>query len=184
MKITGVIIAGGKSLRMGYDKKQIEYSGKTFLDKAIELLSNITDEVIVSSNEELPIDIHIIKDEIEEAGPMGGIYTVLKNIQNDLALVIPADLPLLTEEVLQHLIKAYDQKSPACVYEVNEHLEALVGLYRKDILPAMEQQLALGEYKLQELLEKVIAQKISGDLFVQNFININTPQDLDRLKNV
>ena len=184
MKITGVIIAGGKSQRMGYDKRYIEYSGKSFLERAVELLSNITDEVVVSGNEDLPTHLHVIKDEIEEIGPIGGIYSVLKNINNELALVIPADLPLLNEEVLQFLINAYDGKSKACIYEVDEQLEALVGLYHKNILPAMEQQLVQGEFKLQILLDKVTAQKIPGDAFRNKFLNINNPQDLEFLKNV
>jgi molybdopterin-guanine dinucleotide biosynthesis protein A len=184
MKITGVIIAGGQSLRMGRDKKNIQYSGKTFLERAIELLSNITDEVVISSNDDIPGSFHVIKDEKNGIGPMGGIYSVLKNIQNELALIIPADLPLLDEEILQFLISKYDRNSKACVFEINNQLEALVGLYHKDILPFMEQQIAMGEYKMQELLEKIIAQKVNGDAFKDKFLNINTPHDLDLLDNV
>jgi len=184
MKITGVIIAGGQSRRMGFDKKQIDFEGKSFLQRSIDLLTKITDEVVINSNENIPTSLHIIKDESQNKGPLGGIYSVLKNIKNDLALVVPGDLPLLDEEVLEFLLNNYDGKSKACVFEVNNHIEALVGLYHKNILPDMEQQLASGEYKLQILLEKVVAQKVSGNQFAGKFLNINTPQDLDFLKNV
>ncbi len=184
MKFTGVVIAGGKSFRMGKDKKQILYQGQSFLERAIGLLSKFTDEVVVSSNTDCLLPVHIIKDEIPDIGPIGGIYSVLKNIKNEYALVIPTDLPLLDEEILSHLIGSFDRKSDACVFEINHQTEALVGIYHKNILSFMEKQIDQGEYKMQILLEKVVAQKISADAFKDKFININTPQDLKKLTNV
>jgi len=184
MKITGIVIAGGKSQRMGYDKKSIQYSGQSFLNRALELLSEVTDEVIISSNDDIDSDFHIIKDEIKGIGPIGGIYSGLKNIQNEMALIIPTDLPLLDKEILNQLLNSYDGKSLACVYEVDGQLEALVGLYHKNILGQIERQISSGEYKLQVLLEKVISQKISGDTFRRKFLNINSPKDLENLDNV
>jgi len=180
MKIVGIILAGGKSSRMGFDKTKIDFKGKSFLDKTIALMENFTDNILVSSNNDVDIKYPIIKDEIKNIGPLGGIYTILKNIKNDVALIIPADMPMLDKEIIKKLIENYSENDDICVFENNGKPEMLVGIYHKRLLPIIEKQIEKKEYKLQILLQKSVSKKIDGSLFTQQFININTPDDLKK----
>ena len=178
MKITGLIIAGGKSSRMGFDKTQILYNEKTFLENTIDLLLKFTDDILIVSNKNTNIRYPFVQDEIKGIGPIGGIYTGLKNIKTELALIVPADLPFLSFESINFLINGYDDKNLACVFNNKGKLEAMVGIYHKKILPIIEELIEKKQYKLQILLQKSVAQQIDGSNFSRDFININTTDDL------
>ncbi len=184
MKLSGIIIAGGKSSRMGTDKTRMLFNDKTLLEHAIDLLKDFTDEIIVSINREINMDIHTIKDEIPGIGPIGGLYTTLKNIRNQAAIVIPVDTPLLSVDLIKYLIENYSEHYQACIFEVNGKTEALIGIYHQNILPEIEEQIRKKDYKLQNLLQKSVARKINADIFAANFININTKENLEKVLNL
>ena len=184
MKLSGIIIAGGKSSRMGADKTRMQFNDKTFLEHAVDLLKDFTDEIIISINRETDLGIHTVKDEIPDIGPLGGLYTALKNIQNNAAIVIPVDTPLLSKDVLKYLIENYSEHYQACIFEVNGKTEALVGIYHQNILPEIEEQIRKKDYKLQNLLQKSVARKINADIFAADFVNINTKENLEKILNL
>lgn len=108
----GVILAGGKSSRMGRDKATLPYRDKRLIDHMAELLyASDIDTVIVSGQ---VAGFHCIADEIKNTGPMGGIYSVIQTIDPSIfqsSLFIPVDMPRLTPDVLNYLTKsitAYD----------------------------------------------------------------------------
>ncbi len=182
IKITGIVIAGGKSLRMGFDKINIHFRGKTFLENSIHLLENFTDDIIISSNQKINSKYTVINDEIKNIGPIGGIYTALKNMKTDLALIIPADVPLLSKEALEKLIDSYNKSDEIVVFKNLGKPEMLIGIYHKNMVSIIEKQIDKKEYKLQNLLQKSVSKKIDGTMFAHQFVNINTQADLEKIK--
>jgi molybdenum cofactor guanylyltransferase len=83
MQITGIILAGGQSSRMGTDKAMLQIDGKTLMERAIEICKPICHEILISSNnpKHENFGFTVIPDEIKNCGPMGGIYSCLKNLK-------------------------------------------------------------------------------------------------------
>ncbi len=185
--VTGILLAGGKSSRMGKDKALIKYGDETFMSTSLKKLHKLFDEVIVVADNIEKYNIEntkIIQDIYPKMGPMGGIHAALKSSKNDWIFVIPCDMPMwqpfLVEEILKHRLD-YDIVVPL----INDHMEPLFALYKKTCIPGLEQCLSNNIIKVLELyplvktnyleLEKVYNEVDQCD---KNFFNINTPQDL------
>ena len=182
MKVSGIIIAGGKSLRMGTDKSLLIYRNQRFIDRAIGLLQNFTEDIIISTNDEIKaIHYKTIPDIIQNTGPAGGLHACLPKIKNERTLVIPVDMPLLNVEVLQSLLQQADLNQKITVFKTDERLQMLVGLYHKDIVPLLKKHMAIGDYKLRNLLKNIPHQIIDAGAFGSLFINVNTPAELKKL---
>ncbi|HIP47634.1 MAG TPA: molybdenum cofactor guanylyltransferase [Lutibacter sp.] len=182
--ISGAIIAGGKSTRMGVDKATIKLNQETFLQKAVTLISHFSDEIFISSNTNFSnIDIPIVKDFYKNIGPIAGLYSILKVIPTQKVLLIPVDTPLLTKDVIQYLLANYDKKKQISICKTDDGLQMLVGIFDKSILPLLKDQINKEDYKLSNLLEKASIQIINVEKFKDQFVNINTQADLKKLNN-
>src|SRR3970282_1010012 len=98
---SGIVIAGGKSKRMGVVKRYVMFSGMILLELSIRLLKGITEEVLVVLGEEENLDIEdarFVLDVEKNRGPMVGLFSGLKEMKNLYGLVTPLDTPLLTSE--------------------------------------------------------------------------------------
>jgi len=182
MDITGVVIAGGKSKRMGFDKAGIKIGDVTFLQSAVNLLHNFFDDVLISSNTSGDDNPITVKDIIQDIGPMGGIYTCLQEVSSQKILVVPVDLPLLDKKLISYLLTSANWHKQATVFEVKGRLQPLVGLYDVSLLPLMRNQINKKDYKLHHLLQMSSCQIVNGDIFADKFVNINTQEELVRLK--
>ena len=181
MKISGIVIAGGKSLRMGTDKSSLIYRNQSFLERTAGLLQHFTGDIIVSANNQIDKTYKIIPDSVQNTGPIGGLYTCLPLIKNDRALVIPVDMPLLNIEVLQYLLQQADFNKKISVFKAGGRLQMLTGLYHKEIVPLLQKQMNTGDYKLRNLLKKIPHQIIDAGKFSPKFVNVNTPDELKKL---
>ena len=183
MKLTGVIIAGGQSKRMGEDKLFIRFQGDTLLNRAIALLKNITDEIIISTNRtDLELKYRIVADKVADIGPLGGIYTALLEAKTQKILIIPVDMPLLNMQIIAHLLKNFDNDALINVYRTQNHTQMLVGLYDKKLLPLIKKQIENNQYKLRSLLQLSAINIIDGSTFEELFVNTNTPEQLKKIK--
>ena len=183
MKISGILIAGGKSKRMGTDKSLLTYGQQSFVERAANLLLQFTDDLLISSNTDYPdFNYKIVPDKILNTGPIGGLYTCLPYIKYDMALVIPVDMPLLTTEVISYLLEQADFSKKINIFRANDRLQMLTGLYHKDLLPVLKQQIDTGDYKLRNLLNKTPHHIIDAGDFSSQFVNINTPESLQKIQ--
>lgn len=189
--VTGILLAGGKSSRMGKDKALIKYGDETFMSDSIKKLNELFNEVIIVTNNVDKYQIEnakTIKDIYSGMGPMGGIHAALKEAQNSWIFVVPCDMPLwepfLVEEILRHRT-GYDIVVPT----IKERMEPLFALYKKTCLHKIEDCLDNNIVKVIELYPLVQTNfldlgKIQG-LDIQctkSFFNINTPDDLYKLQ--
>ncbi|WP_319482552.1 molybdenum cofactor guanylyltransferase [uncultured Draconibacterium sp.] len=183
MQITTIILAGGKSKRMGTDKALLELDGLTLLERAINLCKPFSSELLISSNHEshTTFGYSVIEDEIKNCGPMGGIYSGLKQSNSDWNLILSVDAAFVDEPFLQFLLKESGDFD-AVVPFTEKGAEPLIALYNKGILPVMENQLKSGDYRMQNLLKESKTNWFdAGKLLEENkrlFNNLNRPEDL------
>lgn len=100
--ILGVVLAGGQSRRMGTDKALLPFQGRTLLQHQVDLLAPICSRVLVSGNYD---GFNCVPDTIARCGPLGGMYSIAEQFPSAALLVIPVDMPQLTEAHLQALLQ-------------------------------------------------------------------------------
>lgn len=152
MDLTGIILAGGKSLRMGTDKASLKLNGKTLLERSIELVQPFCDSLLISSNNSKHerSGFKIISDEIENCDPIGGIYSTLKISEPDWNFIISVDYAFVESDFVQFLISELDDFD-AVVPVHSKGKEPLIALYHKNSLPEIEKMLNSGNFKVHNL---------------------------------
>jgi molybdenum cofactor guanylyltransferase len=183
MQITGIILAGGKSLRMGTDKALIQRNGKTLLERTIKLLQPICRTILISSNnkEHEIFGYKIIPDEIENCGPLGGIYSCLKKSETEWNFIISVDSAFVEHEFVQSLISEIGEFD-AVIPTHKKGKEPLIALYNKNCLIEIEKMIHSGDFKMQNLLNVIETNFVDTQTWVEKypklFHNLNRPEDL------
>lgn len=179
--ITGIILTGGKSSRMGTDKAELPYNGKKLVEYSIETLRPLCNDIFISSSapEHRSYALPTIEDEYPNMGPIMGIYSCLKKSKTDLNLVISCDMPHINSEVLSLLLDNSCSMAKVFTWGAGK-VEPLAGLYSKAIIPFIEKQIAEHNYKLMQLLDSSNAAKLELEGHDGSYIfkNMNRPADL------
>jgi len=187
LPITGIVLSGGKSRRMGKEKGLCEFRGKPLISYSIEVLDSLCETVIVSANNQLEkyekLGFQVISDEYQEVGPLGGLYSCLKQSKTEINLVLSCDTPFVTKALFVELLPYAHSFDAVIPRHPNGFLEPLTALYHRSALLQMEQQLAAGRYKMIDLLERINTKYVaigSGNpgLNISVFHNLNSPEDL------
>jgi len=162
MEVTGIILAGGKSSRMGTDKGLQLLCGKPLIGYAIEALSGICSNILISSSSDAyhSFGYQVVADEFPGIGPMGGIYSALRQSKTEKNLVLSCDLPFVTTELLDFILKISDGYEVAVPWEGNRHYEPLCGFYRLSILEKLSNYIIKGNYKLPDLFDEIRINKL------------------------
>jgi len=107
MGVTGIILAGGKSSRMGAEKGLQELCAKPLIHYAIEVLSGLCNTIIISSSSEAykSLGHKVVADVIPGIGPMGGIYSALQQSKTEENLVLSCDLPFVSQELMSYILE-------------------------------------------------------------------------------
>ncbi|MCP4586429.1 molybdenum cofactor guanylyltransferase [Pseudoalteromonas sp.] len=171
--LVGIVLAGGLSRRMGQDKALLKINGETQLARAIACLKRAgCDEVIVSRN-----STGFIVDKFVQQGPVAGIHACLIHADYDEALVIPIDMPLLSETSLHTLIKQGRRRDCAC-YFAHSVLPCYLNRLEQVSLIA-QQRLTHGQRSVSGLLEELgaaVIELIESNGEGRELYNVNTPQ--------
>ncbi len=187
-KLTGILLAGGMSRRMGSEKGTLRIGDALLYEYPLHVLEMLCDEILISTCKKsmLPVPYPKVCDEIPGIGPLGGIYSCLKQSSNDLNLVLSYDMPVVNESLFRLLIgkkEQYDIVLPA----MQENLpEPLCGLYSKNVIGLMEQMIAEQDFTVHHLLTRCHSGiiQISEEMEcwqAELFMNINRKEDLHRL---
>ncbi len=176
--VTGIILAGGKSSRMGSNKALMLYNSQRLIDSSISILAPLVSEGLVSSNEFIPnINYRIVPDIIPNLGPIGGLYSCLGESTTDINMVIPCDVPLVSTVFYEWMLAKIGSYDAVIPRYVDGKLEPLIGVYHKNAVQKMAEQIKLQDYKLVHLLEKLKVYYIEIPESV-DLKNINFPTDL------
>ncbi len=189
---TAVILAGGKSSRMGRDKLELVFRGKTLLEAAIDRFSKSFDNVFVSvSNAEKYPYVNALKieDIYKGCGPLAGLHAALRQTDDEGVFLVAADLPFSNPTVAKGIIRLTGEYDAAMLLDEEGRYEPLFAYYKKRILPAIETLLQNGEYKMIRALEAFSLKKLTkedlGNSWNDNLLlNINRIDDYRKLTQI
>ena len=185
----GIVLAGGKSTRLGQDKARLRYKGQDLLQRSVALLQKICPDTRVVGRDASVhgLDVSWMLDDIPGIGPMGGIITALKRL-NASCLVISCDLPFLTEKMLTRLVDArnrigYRKSMTVFRDESTGFIESLVAVYEPWSLKLLEESYKASCYQLSRAIRPGFRHHVPyGRAEKKYFVNINYPEDIRLLE--
>lgn len=198
-----IILAGGKSSRMGRDKSELLLDGKTFLELQIEKGNSlgITDILVSGYRGERCGGAVIVRDRMQNRGPLGGLETCLRAAKNSRCLVLSVDVPLVPVEELRHLLffealeGREEQKSSDGLTETlpqkkvtilknNGKEQPLIGVYHTCLADVMAEELEKTNGSVFAFLKKTGYQVYESEEEAFLFENVNDQKTYERLENI
>jgi molybdopterin-guanine dinucleotide biosynthesis protein A len=189
IEVTGVLLAGGKSRRMGEDKRYLVVGEQTLLERGLGVLRSMFHEVLVviaQDSAPLDIDARVVRDLVPDCGSLGGIYTGLTQATSPYIFAVACDMPFLNQAVITQFTNRRDT-ADIVMARLATRLHPMHALYGKGCLSAMEQMIVARQLKIQELVSHASlrvqyvteADLLSIDPSWRSFHNVNTPEDLE-----
>lgn len=182
--ITGFILTGGKSSRMGSDKAFLTFDGKPMIDRAIAQARSIAEEVFIVGPKELYGAFgRIVKDEFPDCGPLGGIHAALRRSKTEFSLVLAVDTPLISVEFLRYLAEQAQASRSMVTLPRAGGLHPLCAVYRAEFAEAAERALKTKSYKVGaafpgDSMRVIDEAELSLHGFDEAmFANLNTPEE-------
>ena len=183
--ISGIILSGGKSSRMGTDKASLKLYNSSFLERVIKVMTPFVDDItIISDNPDHDIyKLKRLEDIIKESGPLGGLHTGLIHAKHNDVLVLSCDIPLISENIIETLINQADFSADVNQIESNGKTMPLIALYKKSCYPTFYKFLMNDERRVRVALKSLNTNAVKIDNTLDNHVkNINTKQEFEALK--
>ena len=180
-----IILAGGKSKRMGEDKSLMKLNGKSFLQHIIEACEHISKSIAIvgKKNVHQKYGYPVYEDIYQNLGPLGGLYTGLMKSDYDVNLVLSCDVPLIKTDLLLKLLDAWEDEFDQIQFSANGKKMPLLALYKKECLVLCLEQIEKGDLKMMHFVERLKHKTIPIDGDETLLIsNINTREELERIK--
>ena len=184
MQATGIILAGGKSSRMGVDKGLVLLNGKPMIQYVIEALKEVVSNIIIISNNASynKFGVPVYSDIIKNKGPVGGIYTGLYHSTTELNFCISCDVPMISSDFIFWLLNKSGNASvtlPMCKDKVHQ----MIGVYSKQVLSYFKESAEKEHLKLSQVNKDMACEIIDIEKEYANFdelifSNINTKNEL------
>lgn len=195
--VTAIVLAGGKSKRMGRDKLLIEVEGKRLLQRVLDSLELIFDDImIVAASAETGETLEkfkwvrhrIVRDLIPDKASMGGLYTGLSYAASERVFAVAGDMPFLNNDLIRYIISKDDYD--IVIPHTSRGLHPLHAVYSRKCLPLIKVMLDEGDLSISSLALKMNRYDVSEeeirrvDPDITSLININTPEDLQMINDV
>ncbi|WP_228728189.1 molybdenum cofactor guanylyltransferase [Brevibacillus composti] len=189
-ELAGVILAGGKSSRMGTPKELLEWRGRTLIAHLQQeiagtglpclIVSNRPETLIEKGQLISGADVEITRDLVPSAGPVSGIVTAFRMRSEEVLLMLSCDLPFAERSQLRRLIAFAGQAGSwdAVVVRAQERLHPLFALYHRRTQDHFEEALQAGQYRLMDVLQKLrVVETPPGLIDPWAACNVNTPEE-------
>lgn len=186
-----VVQAGGGSTRMGEDKGLKPFLGRPLVQRVIERLAPLADEIIITANslEEYALPgVRVVPDLMPGRGSLGGLYTALASAAFPLVGVVACDMPFASRELLElegRILTA--EEMDVVIPKTIEGYEPFHAVYRRETcMPAVRSALDASLWKViawfpqVRVRELTPAEQLGGDPNGRAFWNVNTPQEFSR----
>ena len=180
MEFTAIILAGGKSIRMGEDKGLMFLNGKPMIQHVIDVVQALTHRIIIISNNSdyKKFNYPIFNDSVKNKGPLGGLLTGLENSTTAKNLVLSCDAPYVNKALIELLLfnsKNYDVVIPI----KDKQTHQLIGVYDKNCLPILKKKIANNNLKIKTAIQEMNYKIIDANhIDTHVFHNINTKEDV------
>ena len=205
LPVTGVVLAGGQSRRMGQNKALIQLGDDSLIEHVIRRMHLVVDELLLITNtpaEYAHLNVPMHGDIIPNTGALGGIYTGLTDASHDAVLCVGCDNPFLVSDLLTYLVSVLGEYDAVMPYTYSRNkdigvknpsysddritLQTLCAAYAKRCLPIIELMLQESELRVHALAERAHIQRVSPEVWQtfdsegMSFFNINTPEDFEK----
>ena len=181
-----LLLAGGKSSRMGTNKAELLYEGRTFIENLIEKAKILEiKKIYLSGYQKAGEDVQVVQDIYPEIGPLGGLHAGLKAIQTPYCLVLPVDIPQIPEAFLEDLLKYHEQevfsKEKPMLAERDGFVEPLIGIYPISMVSYIEERINAQRLSVFRMIQEWGCVAFKTDISEEKIANINTPEDYEKL---
>lgn len=190
--VSGIILAGGRSRRLGRDKAVEPFAGQPLIRRVIRRIETLTGEIVVvvadaDRGKALPLDAQhrVAVDVYPDTGSLGGIFSGLAAAGGQWGLVAACDMPFLNRELLTYMLTLREGWD-AVVPLPGAYPEPTHALYAKSCLPHIEAKLKANDLKISGFFDQVRVRYVSEeeirgfDPELHSFFNVNSPEDLAR----
>ncbi len=187
--VSGLLIAGGKSRRMGQDKRFVKVGGRSVFDRTLALLmATFAENIVVLAEPVDSLDVRgcrVVYDVISNAGSLGGLYTGLLAATQPRVFAVACDMPFVNVKVIRLMLSRNDTADVVAAH-LSGRFQPMHAVYSKRCVPFLKAMAERRDLKLQKLLQRDELQiaVLSEDDFLplqsglRSFHNINTPDDL------
>jgi molybdopterin-guanine dinucleotide biosynthesis protein A len=187
--MTGLLLAGGRSRRMGTDKALVEFHGARLAERGLRILRSVCDDVVVASGDGsrlASLGAPQVADAAPDSGPLGGIVAGLEAAATDLVAVVAVDMPFASAGVLRLLAGRWSGED-AAVPVTDRGPEPLHAVYARSAAPALRRLLESGVLAMNRVLELIDTLGVeerewrAADPSGRFALNVNRPEDLEIL---
>ena len=192
--VTGVLLAGGKSRRMGEDKRFLPVGEETLYGRSLAILRSIFERVVIVIAQDSPAiesDVPVLRDLIPDCGSLGGLYTGLKQAGTEWVFAVACDMPFLDPGTIGHFLTVKGD-GDVVMAKLQHGLQPMHALYHRNCLPIMERLIQAKDLKIHRLADNPalrVRLVTPNELALldpegHSFYNINTPADLAAARSI
>ena len=184
-----VILAGGKSRRMGRDKTLLAIAGETLLCHALKAISPFEEKLLSADRlgryeGDVPADVRIVPDAYPGGGAIVGILSALERCSSDRLVAVAADMPFVTGDFLEALVKRMPPEVDVLLPRTRGgQLHPLCAVYHKRIVPLLRERVDRGDRRLMSVIASapILQLPLAGTPYADELLcNLNTPSDYHR----
>lgn len=180
-ELSMVVLAGGRSSRMGRDKSDLLLCGTSFLQCQIEKGKRLgIRDILVSGYAGDSCDVPVVRDRVPKKGPLGGLEACLRQAKHRQVLVLGVDVPLVPAEELENLIKRRKiSEKKATILKHGDKEEPLIGIYSRELADDMLEEISVRKGSVFAFLGRIGYDTYQSSLSDDFFANINCPEDYE-----
>jgi molybdopterin-guanine dinucleotide biosynthesis protein A len=188
--MTGIILAGGKSKRMGFNKAFVKIGGKPLIEKIVSLFFGLFQEIIIVTNnlkEYEHLGVKVVPDIVEGKGSLGGIYTGLVYSSYQHCFVVACDMPFLNKRLISYMMKEVESYDVVVPF-LGDRYESIHAVYSNKCIEHIEKLIKANKLKIINFYPSVRVKTLHEEDILQFDpdllfkINLNTRSDLEKIR--
>lgn len=188
---SAIILCGGKSTRMGFDKQNIRINDRPIVLHIASQLAPLVNEIVIVTNTPERYNssgYKVVEDVLKDCGPIAGVYSGLLNSNSQFSYVVAGDMPFINQDYIKYLEQILTStKGNLDILAIRRKgiIEPFHAAYSKSVCPLLYEYIRQKNYKLYKLIESANARYIEErevskfDITDEMFINLNTVSDLE-----
>ncbi|WP_085523361.1 molybdenum cofactor guanylyltransferase [Tuberibacillus sp. Marseille-P3662] len=194
-ELGAAILAGGASRRFGSHKSLALLHGKTMVESAVASVKPLTNNMVIVSHPDIHNNLEqmtglptmVDEERFQGHGPLAGIYSAFQRLNKEWLMVVPCDVPNLSESFLRWLLSCgeHEKSIDGIIPRSEGRLQPLIAVYHRNSVPVIEKLLNKGQRRMQDLIEQMRFRIVSADGHFppETFVNVNDRQTLNEFVN-